>query len=100
MNDQVDALIRLMNTGDEVTGPINIGNPMEIPMTELAERVLRLTGSHSKIEFRPLPSDDPKQRQPDISLARATLNWEPTTELEVGLRATIDYFKQVLSFAA
>jgi UDP-glucuronate decarboxylase len=100
VDDQVDALMRLMNTGDEVIGPINIGNPIEIPMTELAERILRLTGSCSKIEFCPLPSDDPKQRQPDITLARAVLDWAPTTPLEDGLQSTIDYFKQVLSFCA
>jgi len=100
VDDQVDALIRLMNTDADFTGPVNIGNPREIPMTELAGEVLRLTGSRSKIEFRPLPSDDPKQRQPDISQARKALDWEPTTSLEDGLERTIAYFRQILSFAA
>lgn len=100
VDDQVDALIRLMNSPDEVTGPINLGNPNEIPMLELANQVLRLTGSKSTLQLCPLPSDDPKQRQPDITQARRVLGWEPTTALEDGLRKTIAYFEKVLSFSA
>jgi UDP-glucuronate decarboxylase len=96
VDDQVDALIRLMNTEDDFVGPINIGNPVEISMTELAKRVLRLTESRSEIKFLPLPSDDPKQRQPDITQAMKVLDWMPTTDLEVGLIQTIAYFQKVL----
>lgn len=98
VDDQVDALIRLMETPDLVTGPVNLGNPTEIPMRALAELVLRLTGSRSTLERHPLPSDDPRQRRPDISQARSLLLWEPTTALEDGLSKTIAYFEQVLSF--
>lgn len=100
VDDQVDALIRLMNTGDGFAGPVNIGNPVEISMTELAERVLNLTDSRSRVEFLPLPADDPRQRQPDISVARAVLGWNPTTDLEDGLMQTIAFFRRVLAFAA
>ena len=79
-----------------VTGPINIGNPVEVTMLELAERVLRQTGSKSKLCTKPLPQDDPRQRQPDISMARRTLDWEPKVSLQDGLDATIAYFKGVL----
>jgi UDP-glucuronate decarboxylase len=85
-----------MNTGDEVTGPINLGNPGEFTIRELAEKVLELTGSKSRIEFRPLPQDDPQQRQPDIAKAKAVLDWQPTIHLEEGLRRTIAYFDQLL----
>ena len=87
--------MRLMNT-ENFTGPVNIGNPSEFTIKELAEKVIRLTGSTSSIVCHPLPSDDPKQRQPDISLAKRMLNWEPTVPLEQGLQRTIDYFKQVI----
>jgi len=94
VDDLVEALIRLMDTGDKVTGPINLGNPREFTILELAEEVIRLTRSRSKIVRRKLPSDDPKQRQPDISLARQVLKWKPTIELEAGLKKTIAYFSR------
>jgi UDP-glucuronate decarboxylase len=93
VDDQVDALMRMMATGDDVTGPINIGNPREFTMLQLAELVVSKTGSRGRIVHKPLPSDDPKQRRPDISLAREKLGWEPTTPLEEGLEKTIAYFK-------
>jgi UDP-glucuronate decarboxylase len=93
VDDLIEAMIRMMNTGPEVTGPINIGNPVEFTIRELAELIIRLTGSTSHITYRPLPHDDPRQRQPDISLARKTLNWQPVVPLEEGLKKTIDYFK-------
>jgi UDP-glucuronate decarboxylase len=95
VDDLIDGLIRLMETADAVTGPINIGNPIEFTMAELAHHVLALTGSTSTIEHRPLPLDDPRQRQPDITLARALLGWEPTVPLEQGLTRTIGYFRAV-----
>jgi UDP-glucuronate decarboxylase len=82
-----------MKTPDEFTGPINIGNPVEFTIIELAELVLKLTRSKSKLIFKPLPSDDPRQRQPDISLAKEMLGWSPITELEQGLERTIRYFR-------
>jgi UDP-glucuronate decarboxylase len=93
VDDLIDGLIRLMETGNDVTGPINIGNPVEFTMAELAHHVLALTGSTSTIANRPLPLDDPRQRQPDITLARTLLGWEPTVPLEQGLTRTIDYFR-------
>ena len=96
VDELIDALIRLMATPDEVTGPINLGNPVEFTMIELAETVKRLTGSTSQIVYHPLPEDDPRRRQPDISQARAILNWSPQITLEVGLRETIEYFERVL----
>jgi UDP-glucuronate decarboxylase len=95
VDDLLEGMIRLMNTSDEITGPINVGNPGEFTILELAEKVIRLTGSSSKIVFEPLPADDPMQRQPDISLARKHLAWEPTIDLEQGLIKTIDYFKSI-----
>ena len=97
VDDMVDAFLRMMATGDEVTGPINVGNPGEFTMIELAEQVLRLTGSRSRMVHAPLPSDDPKQRQPDIGLARNVLGWEPKVSLEDGLRETIAYFRALLA---
>lgn len=97
IDDMVDGLIRLMNSPDEITGPINLGNPHEITILELAELILKLTKSKSKIEFRPLPQDDPIRRQPDIRLAKELLQWEPKTPLEEGLIKTIEYFKKLLS---
>jgi len=92
VDDLVEAVVRTMNTPDEFTGPINIGNPREFTMLELAEFVLKLTRSNSKLVFNPLPSDDPKQRQPDITLAKEVLGWSPTTQLEQGLERTVRYF--------
>ncbi|PJI43193.1 UDP-glucuronic acid decarboxylase family protein [Ferrovibrio sp.] len=96
VSDLIDGFVRLMATGPEVTGPINLGNPVEFTMLELAELVLKLTGSSSKLIFEPLPSDDPKQRQPDISKAKQALGWEPKVKLEDGLKETIAYFRSVV----
>lgn len=93
VDDLIDAMVRLMATGDEVVGPINIGNPTEFSVLELAEAVLSLTGSSSRLEFHPLPSDDPRQRRPDISLAAESLGWEPRVPLLDGLARTIEYFR-------
>jgi len=95
-DDLVEAMMRAMNTGDDFTGPVNIGNPGEFSMLELAELVLKLTGSKSRIIFQPLPQDDPKQRQPDISLAKSALSWEPKVKLEDGLKETIAYFRTIV----
>ena len=95
-DDLVDAMIRMMATGSDVTGPINIGNPGEFTILQLAEMVIELTGSKSKIVKRPLPADDPRQRKPDISKAKALLGWEPSTPLRDGLTKTIAYFDQLL----
>lgn len=98
VNDLVRGLISYMdNTDDSFVGPMNMGNPVEFTMLELAEKVIQLTGSNSKIEHHPLPQDDPKQRRPDISLAKETLGWEPTVQLEEGLRHTIGYFDNLIS---
>jgi UDP-glucuronate decarboxylase len=99
VSDLVDGLIRLMNSADEITGPINLGNPVEFTMRELAEQVLALTGSTSKMEQRPLPQDDPKQRQPDISRAKTLLDWAPGVPLEEGLKPTIAYFRRYVASA-
>jgi len=97
VDDMVDGLIALMNSPPETTGPVNLGNPSEFTMLDLARTVLALTGSKSAIEFRPLPSDDPVRCKPDISLAVELLGWKPAVELEDGLRQTVDYFRQQLS---
>jgi UDP-glucuronate decarboxylase len=97
VDDLVEAFIRLMDTDDEITGPINLGNPREFTIRELAEMTIELTGSKSKIVNRPLPQDDPRQRQPDIDQARRVLDWAPVTPLEEGLRKTIAYFDGLLS---
>jgi UDP-glucuronate decarboxylase len=97
VDDLVEAMLRLMDTPADFTGPMNIGNPGEFTMIELAEKVLLLAGSRSKLIFQPLPSDDPKQRQPDIGLAKATIDWEPKVALEDGLKETIAYFRKLLS---
>ena len=97
VDDMIDAFIRLMETPAEVTGPVNLGNPGEFTMLELAEEVLRQTGSRSRIEFHPLPQDDPTHRQPDIALARQTLGWQPRVSLQDGLAPTIAHFRQVLA---
>jgi len=96
VSDLVDGLIKLMNSSDIVTGPINLGNPGEFTMLELAEKVILLTGSSSKIIHKPLPPDDPKQRKPDITKAKSILGWQPTIPLDEGLKLTIDYFKKLL----
>jgi len=96
VDDCIEGLMRLMNVED-FTGPVNIGNPAEFTIKELAEKVVAITGSSSKIVFRPLPSDDPRQRQPDISLAKQKLNWSPKINLEEGLRKTIAYFEAALT---
>jgi UDP-glucuronate decarboxylase len=97
VDDLIDGLIRLMATGTDVTGPINIGNPHEIPVRELAERVIRITESASRIVHRPLPQDDPLQRCPDITMAKDVLGWQPAIELDAGLRRTAAYFEQMLA---
>ena len=96
VDDLVDGLIRLMETPDDVTGPVNLGNPIEFTIRQLAELVIDLTGSSSKIVFRPLPEDDPRQRCPDISLAKELLGWAPRVQLRDGLMKTIAYFDQQL----
>jgi UDP-glucuronate decarboxylase len=93
VDDLIDGLVRLMQTRDDFTGPVNLGNPDEFTIRELAERVLRLTASRSKLESKPLPSDDPLQRQPDISLAKRELDWHPRVPVEEGLAKTIAYFR-------
>ena len=98
VDDLVEGMIRMMNSSSDFTGPVNIGNPVEFTMIELAELVIKLTSSKSKLKFLPLPSDDPKKRKPDISLAYKKLDkWEPKVKLEDGLFETINYFKTVLS---
>lgn len=96
VEDLVEGLIRLMDSPDAVTGPINLGNPGEFTIRELAEKVVELSGSQSRIEVHPLPEDDPKQRKPDISKAQALLGWNPQVQLEDGLRKTIAYFDQLI----
>ncbi len=97
VDDLIEAFVLLMKTPDDFTGPVNTGNPVEFTILELAEKVIELTGSTSKIELKPLPSDDPKQRQPDITLAREKLGWEPKVPLADGLKNTIAYFDNLLS---
>ena len=99
VDDLVEGLIRLMNAPAELTGPVNLGNPKEFSVRELAEKIIHLTNTRSRIELRPLPVDDPKQRQPDIALARKALDWTPKIELDEGLRATIAYFRELLGAA-
>ena len=96
VDDLIEGMCRLMNTDDSITGPINIGNPNEFTIAELADSVIRLTQSKSKLISLPLPQDDPKQRQPNITKAREVLGWEPTTHLELGLERTIDFFSKVV----
>jgi len=97
VDDLIDGFIRLMGSADELTGPVNLGNPGEFTILELAEKVIAMTNSSSKIEFKPLPSDDPKQRQPNISLAKKDLNWDVKIKLEEGLEKTIAYFQKMIS---
>ncbi|MHB1351632.1 MAG: UDP-glucuronic acid decarboxylase family protein [Desulfobulbaceae bacterium] len=96
VDDLIEAFVRLMATPDDFTGPVNTGNPNEFTIKELAEKVIELTNSKSELVYKPLPSDDPTQRQPDITLARQKLNWEPKVQLEEGLQKTIPYFEQLL----
>lgn len=96
VSDLIDAMIRMMGSPEDFVGPVNIGNPGEFTMLELAKQVIQLTGSRSQLVFQALPSDDPKQRQPDITLAKSKLGWEPNVELEAGLTETIGYFQVLL----
>ena len=96
VDDLLEGMVRLMNSREEFTGPVNIGNPNEFTMLELAEKVIKLTDSKSKIIYMPLPADDPTQRQPNISLAKKELGWEPKIMLDEGLVKTIDYFKSII----
>jgi UDP-glucuronate decarboxylase len=97
VDDMIDGFIRMMATDDEITGPINLGNPVELPMLRLAERIIGLTGSKSSLVHRPLPTDDPVQRCPDFGKAREILGWEPNVPLDEGLTRTIAYFDRLLS---
>jgi UDP-glucuronate decarboxylase len=97
VSDLVDGLMRMMSTGTDVTGPINLGNPVEFTILELAEKIIAMTGSSSKLVYLPLPSDDPTQRKPNIELAKKHLNWEPKFPPDEGLRLTIAYFESLLS---
>ena len=97
VDDLIRGFLALMQSGDDVTGPVNLGNPHEFTMLQLAQNVIDLTGSKSKIEFQPLPQDDPKQRQPDITRARETLGWAPTIQLREGLERTIAYFERLIA---
>ena len=96
VDDLIDGMVLLMNTPDDITGPVNLGNPVENSILEMAGKVIEMTGSSSKIINKPLPEDDPTQRQPDITLARELLKWEPKVKLEDGLTKTIEYFRQLL----
>jgi UDP-glucuronate decarboxylase len=97
VDDLIDGLYRLMNAPDEVTGPINLGNPAELSIGKLAERIVKIAGSSSRVEYGALPADDPMQRQPDITLARKLLDWSPTVDLDDGLRRTTAYFRELLT---
>jgi UDP-glucuronate decarboxylase len=97
VDDLIAAMIRTMDTGDDFTGPVNVGNPTEFTIRALAEQILELTGSKSKLVFKPLPSDDPRQRKPDIALAKRVLNWSPKVGLRDGLVRTIAYFRNLQS---
>ena len=96
LHDLIDGLMKLMAAPDEVTGPMNLGNPGEFTIRELAEKVIGITGAISEIVFEPLPEDDPIQRQPDISMAKTELGWTPTVPLEAGLEKTVEYFQLAL----
>ena len=97
VDDMIDALVRMMDSDAGFVGPVNVGNPGEYSMLQLAETVLRMTESRSRLSFKPLPGDDPKQRRPDITLAKEKLGWQPRVSLEDGLRPTIDYFRRLLN---
>ncbi|MDQ7031669.1 MAG: SDR family oxidoreductase [Desulfonauticus sp.] len=96
IDDLIEAILKFMNTPDTITGPLNLGNPAEITILELAERIIDITNSRSKIEFKPLPQNDPRQRRPDITLAKKILQWEPKISLEEGLKKTIAYFEKLI----
>lgn len=96
VDDMIDGFVRLMNTPDDFTGPVNLGNPGEFTIRELAEKVIAVIGSKSKIAYKPLPSDDPRQRQPDITLAKQSLGWEPRIRLDQGLPKTVEFFDSLL----
>jgi UDP-glucuronate decarboxylase len=96
VDDLVEAFVRLMNTDDAVTGPVNLGNPREFTIKQLAETIIDLTGSRSTLDYKPLPEDDPQQRRPDIDLAKELLAWEPSIQLKDGLQETIQYFADML----
>jgi UDP-glucuronate decarboxylase len=95
VDDMIEGFIKFMDSPDDFTGPVNLGNPAEFSILQLAEKVIELTGSKSKIVFKPLPPDDPAQRQPDITLAKEKLNWQLIVPLEDGLKKTVEYFKGV-----
>ena len=97
VDDLIEGFLRLMASGPDLPGPVNLGNPGEFTIRQLAEKVIELTGSNSKIQFMPLPADDPMQRKPDISLAETRLGWSPKIQLEAGLKSTIGYFDSLLS---
>jgi UDP-glucuronate decarboxylase len=97
VDDLIDGMVRMMNTPQGFYGPLNLGNPVEFTIRELAEKVLSLTGSKSRIERKPLPQDDPRQRQPDIALAKAKLDWQPKVALDDGLKETVRYFRDLLA---
>jgi UDP-glucuronate decarboxylase len=96
VDDLIEGMIRMMDSREDFTGPVNIGNPGEFTILQLAQKVIQLTNSSSKIIYQPLPSDDPMQRKPDITLARKELGWEPHIQLEEGLIKTIDFFKTII----
>ena len=96
VDDLIEGMTRLMATGDDFVGPVNVGNPGEFTMLELAEKIIRFTNSKSKIIYQPLPADDPMQRKPDITIAKEKLNWEPHVKLDEGLKRTIDFFKSIV----
>jgi len=97
IDDLIDGLIKLMDTSENFTGPVNLGNPVEVSVGELAQKIIKMTGSKSKVVYMPLPEDDPRQRKPDISLAIRELGWKPEVDLESGLSKTIEYFKKYLN---
>ena len=99
IDDLVEGIIRMMNSGSHFMGPVNLGNPLELSILELAKKIIKLTASKSKIIYKTLPEDDPKQRQPDIELAKKELNWEPQIQINEGLKKTITYFKELLKNA-
>jgi UDP-glucuronate decarboxylase len=96
VDDLTDGMIRMMNAPNDFIGPVNIGNPCEFSILELAEKIIKLSGSRSKIIFEPLPNDDPMQRQPDITMVKDRLGWEPKIDIEEGILKTIEYFKQII----
>lgn len=96
VDDMIEGFVRLMNTDDGFTGPVNLGNPGEFTIKQLAEKIIDLIGSDSKLVYKPLPHDDPTQRKPDIALAQSVLHWEPAIKLEEGLKKTIRYFSEVM----